>query len=102
VNRDVYRTFRLALVLAVIALIYWPIVAVFVVTGIYDVARQNYKNKLQLARQYFLINGIFTWAFSPLNLIVDIISLPFINKQIYKLEDLPKIHQKEIRHILEN
>ncbi|MEK6248803.1 MAG: aspartyl/asparaginyl beta-hydroxylase domain-containing protein [Planctomycetales bacterium] len=101
-NRDIYRIFRLALILGVVAFIYWPIVAVFLVAGIYDVVRQNYNNKLQLARQYFLVNGILTWVFSPLNLIVDVISLPFINKQIYKLEDLPEIHQNEIKRIIEN
>ena len=52
--------------------------------------------------QYFLVNGALTWLFSPINLLIDIICLPFINKQIYRLEDLPKKHQEEIRDIFEN
>jgi beta-hydroxylase len=48
---------------------------------------------------YFYGNGALTWLFSPLNLLVDIICLPFINKQVYKLEDFPQDYQNEINAI---
>lgn len=101
-RRDHFRILRLAFILSLLSLVYWPIVAVYLVAGIYDVFRQNHPDKLRLAGQYFLVNGVFTWIFSPINVIVDIISLPFINKQIYKLEELPTLHQKEIRRVMDD
>ncbi|MGB0806618.1 MAG: aspartyl/asparaginyl beta-hydroxylase domain-containing protein, partial [Salibacteraceae bacterium] len=95
------RAFKRAIVLGPIAYFYWPVVAVFFVTGTYDVLRHHTKDKALIFRQYFFESGTLTWLFSPLNTLIDILSLPFINKQIYKLEDLPKKHQADIQTILD-
>ena len=42
-----------------------------------------------------------TWLLSPLNILLDLISLPFVNKGIYRLEDLPPLHQEEVRRLIE-
>ena len=86
--------------IAIITYFYWPITAVYAVASIYDVLRHKNKDKGFIFKQYFFENGTLTWLFSPLNMLIDIISLPYINKQIYKLEDLPKTHQQEIRKII--
>lgn len=88
-------------VLIPITYFFWPLTAVYVCTGLYDVFRQNNKDKYFVFMQYFMENGLLAWIFSPINTAIDILSLPFINKQIYKLEDLPKTHQKEIKTLLE-
>ena len=51
--------------------------------------------------RYFFGNGIFTWLLSPFNLLLDVLSLPFINKGIYQLSDLPAGYQSEIKTIIE-
>lgn len=82
--------------------LYWPLPTLFLLTGLYDVFRQKNKNKLAVFKQYFLVNGTLAWLFSPLNTLIDIICFPYINKQVYTLEQLPKTHQQEITNILEN
>ncbi|MFT5876865.1 MAG: hypothetical protein ACJA2N_001116 [Salibacteraceae bacterium] len=99
-KKIIRRVFKRAIVVVPLAYFYWPFVATVFATGIYDVLRQHSKNKAFLFKQYFFENGTLTWLFSPLNTLIDIISLPFINKQIYKLEDLPKAHQEEIHMVL--
>ena len=99
-RKIIRRIFKRAIILVPMAYFYWPAVATFMATGIYDVLRQHKKDKAFIFKQYFFENGTLTWLFSPLNTLIDIISLPFINKQIYKLEDLPKKHQEEVRTIL--
>jgi len=89
------------LVLGIAAYFYWPLPVLFLVTGFYDVIRQKNKNKALVFRQYFLGNGSLAWLFSPLNTLIDILCLPYVNKQVYQLEDLPKKHQEEIKTILE-
>jgi hypothetical protein len=69
---------------------------------VYDVLRHKNRNKKFIFKQYFMVNGALTWLLSPLNTVIDIICLPFINKQVYKLEDLPRKHREEITEILEN
>ncbi len=88
-------------VIGIVTYLYWPITAVFMGASFYDVMRQKNKDKLFVLKQYFLVNGALTWIFSPLNLLIDILSLPFINKQVYKLEQLPQKHQEDIKKILE-
>jgi aspartyl/asparaginyl beta-hydroxylase (cupin superfamily) len=72
----------------------------FVVCGIYDVAR-NRALDFSKVNQYFFGNGILTWLLSPFNVLMDILSLPYWNKGIYKIEDLPKPYQEEIRRLIE-
>ena len=95
------RLVKRFLVLAPITYFFWPLTAAYLVTGFYDIFRQKNKDKYWVFMQYFMENGLLTWTFSPINTAIDILSLPFINKQIYKLEDLPKKHQEEIRTLLQ-
>jgi beta-hydroxylase len=79
---------------------FFPIpVAAFVLCGVYDVSR-NRGLDAGVVKQYFLRNGIGTWFASPLNILLDILALPFINKGIYQLEDLPAGYQDEIRGLM--
>ena len=88
--------------ITIVTILYWPVTAIYFVSSVYDVMRQKNKNKQFIFKQYFLVNGALTWILSPLNMLIDIICLPFINKQVYKLEQLPRKHQEEIKDILEN
>jgi aspartyl/asparaginyl beta-hydroxylase (cupin superfamily) len=72
----------------------------FLLCGVYDVSRNRRLNPFVVG-QYFLGNGILTWLLSPFNILMDILSLPYINKGVYRLEDLPGSHQAEIRHLLD-
>jgi len=76
------------------------VAAVYVLCGIYDVTR-NRKLDSSVLKRYFLGNGLLTWFLSPLNLFFDLLSLPYINKGVYKLEDLPKAYQDEINRMLD-
>ena len=51
-------------------------------------------------RRYFIGNGFFTWVLSPLNILLDLLSLPYVNKGVYKLEDLPPAYQDEVRDLI--
>lgn len=73
---------------------------VFFGFGIYDLSR-NRKIDASVIKRYFLGNGLFTWLLSPINTLLDILSLPYRNKGIYKLEDLPTTHQAEIKRLIE-
>ena len=88
--------------ISIITILYWPVTAVYAIASVYDVARQKNRDKKFIFRQYFLVNGALAWLLSPLNMLIDIVSLPFINKQVYKLDQLPKKHREEIQDILDN
>ena len=68
--------------------------------GIYDVAR-NKRLDRSVVKRYFLGNGILTWILSPFNALLDVLSLPYVNKGVYRLEDLPAAHQNEINRLIE-
>src|ERR1700743_1097331 len=72
----------------------------FIVCGIYDVSR-NSPLTLAVADRYFFGNGVFTWVLSPFNVLMDIVSLPYVNKGVYQLEDLPKDYQDEIKALID-
>jgi len=77
-----------------------PEVMVFyVLCGAYDVSRNSAIDGRMLYR-YFFGNGVPTWALSPFNILMDILTLPFINKKIYQLDDLPDDCQQEIQQVL--
>ncbi|TXL06709.1 hypothetical protein BMR08_08825 [Methylococcaceae bacterium CS2] len=71
----------------------------YVLCGVYDVSR-NCNIDGQLLYRYFFGNGVPTWALSPFNILMDIVTLPYINKKIYQLQDLPSECQAEIKEIL--
>ncbi len=74
--------------------------AVFVALGLLDFAR-NQCRKLSSLDRYFAGNGVFTWLLSPFNLLMDVLALPYWNKGIYALSDLPKSYQVEIEGLIE-
>lgn len=78
-----------------------PYVLVFYLAcGFIDFMRND---KVSLAKldRYFFGNGFLTWLLSPFNLLMDLLTLPFWNKGVYELKDLPEAHQKEIRYLID-
>ena len=79
---------------------YFPKIALFyALCGAYDVGR-NGGLKLSTLRRYFIGNGFLTWVLSPFNTLLDLLSLPHINKGVYRLEDLPPAYQDEVKRLL--
>ena len=87
-------------VLAPFAYFFPKIALVYVICGAYDVTR-NRPITLETARRYFIGNGFGTWLLSPLNCLLDLLSLPYVNKGVYQLADLPASHQDEIKRLIE-
>ena len=84
-----------------VALYFLPVaVAVYVGLGLLDFTR-NQARKLSSFDRYFAGNGFFTWMLSPFNLLMDLLTLPYWNKGIYQLSDLPPAHQDEIKAVIE-
>ena len=74
--------------------------AVYFCFGLVDVLR-NERPSLSTLDRYFFGNGIFTWLLSPFNLLMDLLSLPYLNKGIYQLSDLPAGYQGEIKRVID-
>ena len=98
------RTLRRVLVpicvLTPLAYLFPKIALVYAICGAYDVTR-NRPITLETARRYFIGNGVGTWLLSPLNCLLDLLSLPYVNKGVYQLADLPASHQDEIKRLIE-
>lgn len=93
---------RLAIRLLIIAILTWlapAVVLFYMVCGILDVVR-NRPTDAFTVYQYFFGRGAGTWVLSPLNLLLDILALPYWNKGIYRLADLPRGHQEELESLL--
>jgi hypothetical protein len=59
---------------------FFPKIALFyAVCGAYDVGRNSALN-LSTLRRYFIGNGFPTWILSPFNILLDLLSLPYVNK----------------------
>lgn len=101
-RRIIKKILKRSLVIGLAFFIYWPLASVYLICAIYDVLRQKTHDKKFVFYQYFLVNGMLSFIFSPINLLIDIISLPFYNKQVYNLTDLPKAHRAEINKIIDN
>jgi hypothetical protein len=86
-------------VLAPLAYSFPRIALFYAVCGAYDVGR-NHGLNLSTLRRYFIGNGFPTWVLSPLNVLLDLLSLPYINKGIYQLEDLPPAYQDEVKRLI--
>ena len=79
---------------------FFPKIALlYAACGLYDVGR-NRGLQLSTLRRYFIGNGFLLWMLSPINVLLDLLSLPYINKGVYRLEDLPIAHQDEIRRLI--
>jgi beta-hydroxylase len=72
---------------------------ILILCGVWDVSRNKGLNA-DVFRQYFLKNGLGTWVASPLNIGMDILALPYRNKGVYELADLPATYQEEIRGLI--
>jgi aspartyl/asparaginyl beta-hydroxylase (cupin superfamily) len=72
----------------------------YVGVGLVDFLRNKRRTLASLDR-YFAGNGIFTWLLSPFNLLMDLITLPYRNKGIYKISDLPAAYQDEINSLID-
>ena len=87
-------------VLVPFAYFFPKIALVYAICGAYDVTR-NRPMSFETARRYFIGNGFGTWLLSPLNCLLDLLSLPYVNKGVYQLADLPASHQDEIKRLIE-
>src|SRR6476659_1137774 len=80
---------------------FFPKIALFYLAcGAYDVSR-NKPLSLSTLRRYFIGNGFGTWVLSPFNTLLDLLSLPYINRGVYRLEDLPPSYQEEVKRLIE-
>jgi aspartyl/asparaginyl beta-hydroxylase (cupin superfamily) len=80
---------------------FFPKIALFYAAcGAYDLSR-NTGLKLSTLRRYFIGNGFLVWMLSPINILLDLLSLPYINKGVYRLEDLPPDYQNEVRRLIQ-
>ena len=94
------RRWSVGLVLLAILAYFVPYLVIFyLICGLYDLSRNKNFN-LQVVEQYFFGNGMFTWVLSPLNILLDILSLPYVNKGVYKLQDLPANYQAEVKRLI--
>lgn len=79
---------------------FWPkFIAFYIVCGVLDVLRTRPWNRTTFLR-YFMGRGFGTWLLAPFNLLMDVLTLPYRNKGVYKLEDLPPAYQAEIRTVI--
>jgi aspartyl/asparaginyl beta-hydroxylase (cupin superfamily) len=79
---------------------FFPKTALFYAAcGAYDISR-NRDLELSTLRRYFIGNGFLTWVLSPVNILLDLLSLPYVNKGVYRLEDLPPACQDEVRRLI--
>jgi len=79
---------------------FFPRLAIFyALCGAYDACRNRPVNAETL-RRYFIGNGWGTWMLSPINILLDLLSLPYINKGVYRLADLPPAYQDEITRVI--
>jgi aspartyl/asparaginyl beta-hydroxylase (cupin superfamily) len=72
----------------------------FVACGLADVLRNRPINSSLFVR-YFGGKGVFTWFLAPFNLFMDLMSLPYWNRGIYRLGDLPTRYQAEIQTLID-
>jgi beta-hydroxylase len=102
-SRKAFRILKKALKRLVplgLALYFLPkFVAFYACCGVLDVLRNRRRTPSTLYR-YFAGNGLCTWLLSPFNLLIDLLSLPYRNRGVYKIGDLPETHQDEIRSII--
>ena len=99
VKKLLTRLVQAGLILVLCWFLPWLMLFYFI-CGFYDVSR-NTRFDLALLDRYFLGNGVTTWLLSPFNVLMDILALPYVNKGVYRLEDLPKDYQDEVRAVID-
>ena len=87
-------------VLVPFAYVFPKIALFYAICGAYDVGRNRPLNAETL-RRYFIGNGFGAWMVSPLNILLDLLSLPYINKGVYRLADLPPSYQDEVKRLIQ-
>ena len=98
--RIVKKTLKRVVPLA-LALYFIPwVLAGYVLFGLIDVLR-NKPRSLRTFDRYYAGNGVFTWLLSPFNLLLDLFCLPYWNRGIYELADLPKGYRDEIQSLID-
>lgn len=101
-NRIARNIIKLILVVGALAAAAY-FVPLFVVgyflCGFWDLSR-NRGLDLSMAKQYFAGNGVWTWFTSPFNIMLDILALPYWNRGIWELSDLPAGYQDEIKSLM--
>ena len=86
--------------LALLAYFLPELMLFYLICGVYDVSRNSHID-FRLVYRYFFGNGTPTWALAPFNICMDLLTLPYINKKIYQLHDLPIDYQQEVNRILD-
>lgn len=95
-NFPLFRRVAKTALVAVPLAYYVPFVtAAYALCGLLDVLR-NTPRRSETLRRYFLGNGILTWLLSPFNLLMDLATLPYHNRGVYQLDDLPLRYQTEL------
>ena len=61
----------------------------------------NARKSSEMFLKYFIGSGALTWLLSPLNILFDVLALPYWNKGVYQLEDLPLGHREELERLFE-
>jgi beta-hydroxylase len=91
----------ITLVVLAPAFYFIPLLTLFyLLCGLYDASR-NGGPRVEVLRRYFLGNGVLTWLLSPLNVVMDLFALPYINKGVYQLEQLPPQWQAEVTRVIQ-
>jgi Aspartyl/Asparaginyl beta-hydroxylase len=85
----------------ILALYFIPwIFLTYLALGFVDVLR-NSPRTIKTMDRYFAGNGVFTWLLSPFNLLMDLFCLPYWNRGIYHLQDLPDGYRSEIQTLID-
>ena len=83
----------------VLAIYFLPWITLFyIICGLLDVIRNSDRSPNTFAR-YFFGNGVLTWMLSPMNLLFDLLSFPYWNKGVYRLNELPLEYQQELNDL---
>lgn len=85
--------------LALVAYYLPELLLFYLLCGFYDVSRNSQLDG-KLIYRYFFGNGTLTWALAPFNVLMDVLTLPYVNKKIYRLSDLPADCQRELEDVL--
>jgi hypothetical protein len=100
IGKFIFRRLLVPLGVLVPFAYFFPKVALLLaVCGGYDVCRNSQLN-LSTLRRYFIGNGLPTWILSPFNIVLDLLSLPYVNKGVYQLADLPPAWQDEVKRLI--
>jgi aspartyl/asparaginyl beta-hydroxylase (cupin superfamily) len=98
--RTAMRVFKRVIPLTLAAVFVPRLTAFYIACGLIDVLRNQNRTRSTIDR-YFFGNGLFTWLLSPFNLLLDLLCVPYRNRGIYRLADLPKEYQEEIQSVID-